>query len=429
MALANVLPQPLNGLVGLAAYGQMTLSPRPPTGYVRVGPAAGLADWRVLLAIAWVAFLVGGLLWLRRRQPAAACALGWYVAALIPPSNLLFIYLKGTVHVAERSLYPALVGWCLFVAVGIHALSARRGNTGRGFRLIVRAGLAAALAVFLLVTPIKVSAWRDDLTLWTASVLADPDNPVTHLSLGGALAKVGDFDGARRVLEDAEVRFPGLPHVPSGLGWIAELRGETREALMQYERGIARGLSLPPDLRRAAGIPLPLRDAALAAARLGDWERAGRWFVVAAETEPDAAWPHVGLGWYHGRQGRADLARVDFDRAARLEPSSPRHSWLLGQLLAAEGRLREAAAAYHEALRRDPTFVPAHRELALTAEREDRRAEAREHWRSLLALLPAGFHRTEALEHLRRLEGAPVGGPEKSKQDGQADAGSRPHLP
>jgi len=77
---------------------------------------------------------------------------------------------------------------------------------------------------------------------------------------------------------------------------------------------------------------------------------------------------------------------------------------VLGQLLAAEDRVPEAAAAYRRALRMDPSYVPALRALAEIGEREGRIAEAIAHWRHIAEILPAG-HRSEALESLRRLEG------------------------
>jgi len=146
----------------------------------------------------------------------------------------------------------------------------------------------------------------------------------------------------------------------------------------------------------------------MTAARMKEWNRAGRWFAEAAGRFPDEAWPHVGLGWYHQRAGRTDLARTHFEAAERREPHSGRRLWILGQLLAAEGRLAEAARAYQAALALDPTFVPASRDLALLSERSGRIPEAIEYWRRIAAILP-GISRAEAVEHLRRLQASASG--------------------
>jgi len=189
-------------------------------------------------------------------------------------------------------------------------------------------------------------------------------------------------------------------------GWISELRGGLDEALRQYERSIALG-SREQDV---------FRQAAMTAARLKEWERAGHWFAQAADRFPDAGWPQVGLGWYQQRAGRNELAAVHFERAERREPSSARRPWILGQLLAAEGRFEEAGRAYRAALALDPTFVPAHRELALLSERDGHISQAIEHWRRMAVILP-GAHRIEALEHLRRLEAAGAGGASPGRRD------------
>ena len=393
----EVPAQMLRALVAIATYATMTVIPRPATGLIRVEPPAGPADSRVLLGLAVVALLLAGLVWLRRAHPPSALALGWYVVALIPPSNLVPIYWKDVVNVAERSLYPALAGWCLLVAVGVHALRAAAGDAAERVRRTARLAGAGVLVVFLVVTAVKVTAWRDDVTLWTSALLWDPGPVAVHTNLAIALARAGDLQKAQAVLREAGSRFPQDPRVASVTGWVAEVRGEPVEALREYERAIAFGARAAPALRQAA----------LAAVRLREWDRAGHWFQVAAGLYPQAAWPQVGLGWYYERQDRADLARAHSEAAARLEPTAPERPGFLGQLRAAEGSTAAAAQAYQAALRLDPSYVPARRELALIAEQEGRVAEAIGHWRRIAEVLP-GRHREEALAHLRQF-GAAVG--------------------
>jgi tetratricopeptide (TPR) repeat protein len=248
---------------------------------------------------------------------------------------------------------------------------------------------------FLIVAVAKVGAWRDDVALWTASLVSDPGNALAHINLGAALARAGDLEGAEAAAREAVGRFPEDPRPAYLAGWLAELRDAPGEALRQYERSIALGIREGPAFRQAA----------LLSARLKERDRAGRWFAAGADLFPRAAWPEVGLGWYLARTGRADLAQGHLDRAAQLEPNSPERPWFLGQLLAAEGDIQEADRAYRTALALDPSFVPARRELALMAEREGRRADAIADWRRIADALP-GSHRVEAEEHLRRLQAA-----------------------
>lgn len=395
--VTDIPTQLLRALVAVASYAEMTLIPRPisvPVLLSRVASPAGLADGRVLLGLALIGLLVGGLLWLRRHHPPSAVALGWYAAALVPTSNLMSIHWEHAVYVAERSLYPALVGWCLFLAVGCHALwsRARRGLApSPGF---LGAAGAAAVGVLLVVTTSRAGAWRDDLTLWRTASISDPHSVVARYNVARSLARAGDRDGAQAAIQETVTLFPGDPHVLALAAWIAELRGEGGQALDLYKRASALG-----PLESQA-----LRQAAILAARFQDWDQAGRWFGMAAARSPQKAWPEVGLGWYYERALKPDLARAHFDRAARLEPNAPERPWFLGQLRSAEGRVQEAVQAYQAALRLDSSFVPARRELAFLAEREGRTAEAMAGWRHIAQALPAGDQRAEALAHLQRLE-------------------------
>ncbi len=387
-------------LVALATYGEMTLIPRPVTGYMRIQPPMDLLDGRLLVGCAAGVVLLGGLLWLRRAHPPSAVALGWYAIALVPTSNLLPVYLQHEIYVAERSLYPALVGWCLFVAVGIHALrGVSKGYPGQHRRLLITLGVAVG-ATFLVVTTVKVAAWRDDATLWTASTTMDPASAFAHYNLATGLACAGRLDEAHATLQETEALFPTDSRVAYVGGWIAELRSDLREAQREYERAISLGLRLGTAYRQAAVL----------AARLREWNRSGRWFAEAAQRFPMEAWPLVGLAWYREREGRADLARAHLERAAQLEPNAPEREWFLGQLYATDGRAAEALRAYHAALALDASYLPARVELASIAEHEGRVEEAIGLWRRIAADLPAGTHRNVALAELRRLGTRTPGG-------------------
>ena len=386
----------LLALVAVATYARMTLLPRPvsPSALLsRVAPPAGLADGRVLLGLVAVGLLVAGLLWLQRRHPPSALALGWYAAALVPTSNLMPIYWEHAVYVAERSLYPALVGWCLFVATGLHALWSRAGSRPLRSAWLARSIGAAVVGTFLVVTAAKAGAWRDDRTLWRAAFISEPDSVVTRYNLARSLARAGDLEAAQAAVGEAATLFPADPHVAMLAAWIAELRGDGGEALRLYERGLGLGAQEAPALRQAA----------LLAVRVKEWGRAAHLFAVVATRAPKAAWPQVGLGWYHEGQGRPDLARAHFEHAARLEPNSPERPFFLGQLHAASGRMGNAIHAYREALAINPSHVLARGHLALLLEADGQTTEAVHHWRRVIESLPEGSLRDMARERLQHL--------------------------
>lgn len=407
--IGGVLPTPIRptalpmqavrALVATGIYGRITVVPALPTVNFRVVPPEGALDARALLGLCVAGLLLAGLLWLPRRHPEAAVALGWYAAALVPVSNVLPIYGEPYVHVAERSLYPALGGWCLLVALGVKRLMDGGGLRMMGSARSRAVGIGAVLGTLLLATFVKAAAWRNDVALLTATVDAVPDSPVARALLGRALAEQHDLRGAEAAAQEAAALFPDAPIVASLLAWLAELREDDAEALRQYERAMALG----------SQEERVLRQAALLAARQQDWGRASRWFRAGADQFPLAAWPHVGLGCWQERLGRADLARKHFERAARLEPRNAARLSFLGHLRAADGRLQEAVDAHRSALALDPSFVPAQFSLATTLERAGRMAEAASQWRLMASALPEGRQRDAALAGLRRLESAAPG--------------------
>lgn len=139
------------------------------------------------------------------------------------------------------------------------------------------------------------------------------------------------------------------------------------------ERGIAAcraALALGLGPRRAAVI----RDAlAGKLAALRRWEEVVAVYREAARVQPESAGASFRLGTalLHAA-GRPDEALPWLREAARLDPADPRPWGALGAALSALGRNPEAAAAFEEAVRRDPAWLesrPASRAIAEAARR------------------------------------------------------------
>jgi tetratricopeptide (TPR) repeat protein len=422
IGLSHLPTQGVRALAALGRYAKMTVVPQPVAADVRLPPPAGPTDPYVLLGLAVVLLVVGGVAWLRRPQPALAMLLGWFALELVPASNVVPIYPGFEVYVVERALYPALVGWCLFLCVGAHAGRAAFPRLPERSRVLWLGVGGAAAATLLVVTVVKVAAWRDDVTLWRATLASNPASPDAHIALAAALAEQGRLDEAAEAILEAARRFPADPWGTYVRGWIAELQGKDREALRHYARSVALGKDDELVFSRSATL----------AARLHEWDLAGHFFASAAERFPRAAWPQVGLGWYEGRRGHPDVSRAHLERAVRLEPTAPSRPLFLGRLLAAEGRFAEAEQAFREALRLDPAFLPARQSLATLAEQEGHLAEAIQRWRQVEALLPAGRYRARIAARLQRLEAkippAPAGDgpPPGTLRAGRPAAGENP---
>jgi tetratricopeptide (TPR) repeat protein len=98
------------------------------------------------------------------------------------------------------------------------------------------------------------------------------------------------------------------------------------------------------------------RQAALAAQRVGDHQRAVTLFGEALAGEPDSAALHHHLGLSLRALGRLEAAIASFERALALESSASSFG-CLGNALRAAGRAEEAVTAHTRSVELDPTVA------------------------------------------------------------------------
>ena len=85
----------------------------------------------------------------------------------------------------------------------------------------------------------------------------------------------------------------------------------------------------------------------------GDYHRAEAWYRRSVEAAPDVAGGHIYLGGILAWQGRLDEAEAAYRRATRCDSGCFEEAYLnLGFVLIARERFEEAAVCLEEALRR-----------------------------------------------------------------------------
>lgn len=247
---------------------------------------------------------------------------------------------------------------------------------------------------------------------------ADPNHAEAMNSLGNTLLALNDVEGAVVWFQRSLEADPTDPKAPFNLGELAYRAHEFEAALTFY--GIAHSLdetARKPAMRLAevhlamgnpSAVHEPLRPALRAAPndvpmlildgqgyhRAEQYAQALKPFLRARELEPDnlivQRWVGTSCGmagqwecaevaygdalalapdradlWLERGQARAQLgpeyagrAVADFERAAELDPESPRPRYELGVLMERAGRDSEALSAYRAALGRDATHCP-----------------------------------------------------------------------
>ncbi|MEK7767514.1 MAG: hypothetical protein AAB368_14890, partial [bacterium] len=162
-----------------------------------------------------------------------------------------------------------------------------------------------------------------------------PDDAQTRLSvlLGKVRQETGDLDGAQRLFEEDQRRFPCFPE---GFGFLSVVYG------MRAQRGEAGAIAVAVELNRKA---LALRPAGKEAA--GDWNTQGNLRVLAAD----------------------EAGALESYRAAlRCDPAFKESLGIFVQLLMKKRRRAEAEAAVRAALAgrpRDPELLDLARRLRI----------------------------------------------------------------
>jgi tetratricopeptide (TPR) repeat protein len=142
-----------------------------------------------------------------------------------------------------------------------------------------------------------------------------------------------------------------------------------------------------------------------AAMKRGDHASAGSVVSRLAFLGQDRVDQRVELAEAYAREGRADLALEQYQRAAALWPQPLTHL-RIGQLRAATGAWDAALAAYEEGLALKPNFVPLLRAAAEASSRLGRQQQARAFLERGLAVDPRNARLQRALQRVRAADGA-----------------------
>ncbi len=168
---------------------RLTVLPEQPLIY-------GWGDAPTWLRIAGFAIAAGLALFLRRRAPAAAFAIGWTLLCFMPSNSLIW----RVDPVAIRPLYMAGIGLSILLALGLAAWP--RGRTAG-------LGVAAVLALALAwMTHNRSALYADEVALWSDATAKTPDYARAHAQRGKALLTAGRNAEARAAIELALALAP-----------------------------------------------------------------------------------------------------------------------------------------------------------------------------------------------------------------------------
>ncbi len=358
-----------------------------------------------LAAVLYAGYFTMCLLAFRHRQrfPLVFAGSIWFFAAMLPVSNLI----PTNPFVAERYLFPGMVGLALVAASTLEQISWQR------LQWLV---LTLVASVLLISTHVRSQAWQTDISLWEAAwrvtprtsahayvnallddgqvdralELTDAEKPRTYryslvrctvLSSNSRHAEALPFCKEALVLSSG-YSGPVRQQVSLALGRAHEGVGDTYEAMHHYLQIIKdnSATSRLIFLQRAEAAISRLRDSLLPVERELRDSAENRPFEVAAQAE---------YGLFLLRTGRYDEAVHYFDKARALEPENWRISYNLGLAAAQSGNLETARVAFDEVPRSDPVYAEGLNQVARLYSRLGESASALEYWQLAVAAQPA----------------------------------------
>jgi len=286
------------------------------------------------------------------RWPAGLAACAWYAIVLAPVGGLVH---AGFQLAHDRYSYLSCLGFAVLFGGGVAWLvGAHAAGTVRPplFRASC-AALATLLATLGALTWLQVQVWRDNDSLWTHAMIATPECSICHDNYGAAiinrerkapgetLIAIEHFVRALMLKPDREKPYGGLGLALLQLNRPGDAEAALRRATAKFptETGMLNNLGMAlhqqgrfeeavPFLRRAVALNernvVVRANLARALAGLGRYDEALAEFRSAAEEQPFAVEPRIGLVLVYRDMGNVVEMRKQLTILRQLHPDAAR---------------------------------------------------------------------------------------------------------
>jgi tetratricopeptide (TPR) repeat protein len=190
--------------------------------------------WIILAALVLAGFV------LRKRSPAAAFGLFWFLIGSIPSGN--FVPLRNTPFADYYVPFPS-IGLALVLVVALRGLLALRaddmlGSGQRRLILIVAIGLMGARAAQLPAFWHWIQTWQTPLLVITESCLVRPKQYFAKSGIAEMMQSVGKLEIAEQFARESALEGPHMAMPVMILADIADKTGREEEAVVGYEKAL-----------------------------------------------------------------------------------------------------------------------------------------------------------------------------------------------
>jgi protein O-mannosyl-transferase len=373
----------------ITSYTRLLFWPAPLSAFHTFHATESFWTASVLLGIAVVLACLLSIVYFHKRNPRLSFCVLWIGLTLAPVLNVRWMAAN---VLTERYLYLPSVAFCWLAAYAGNALW-RHFETQPKLALPAKAILAtsATLLVGFGIASIvrRNQVWRDDLTLYSATLQTDPDSYVMHMNLGTTYFATRNYIAAEKELLLALQIRPNSANVLNALGCV--YLEENR--LQDSEVALKQAIALKPNWT----------DSHFNYGRLltkqGQSNTALSEFRTAVDTGPLNAFAHLYLAEALAERQENAEAEAQFRESIRLSPSLSAQQQL-ADLLLRTGRAGEALRLLDELTVTYPYDSATHLKRAAVFESLGRLADARKEYQKTLETDPSNSEARAALKRI-----------------------------
>ena len=314
-----------------------------------------------------------------------ACWMAWFFITLLPVMNILPI---GNI-MAERYLYIPVMGFCVVKGILIYLITDRTLSPHAiPLRRIVQLGLVILMIGgygFSIIW--KNGDWRDELTLWTKTILRSPNSHRAHCNLGNVYMESGLTERAYMEYQTALNINPKNANVHSNLGTVYSKKGIIDKAFTEYKEAI----------RLDSDYAQPHNNLGNIYFNQGHIDQARAEYEEALRIKPNYAHAHNGLGSVYDAIGELDKAVEEFKKSLYYDNRYIHAINNLGVNYAKRGLLSESIAEFKKAIKLDANQAQSHYNLGLAYEKLGKTTEAIHEYNTVIQLDTGNFNAHYAL--------------------------------
>lgn len=315
-------------------------------------------------------------------NPVIRFAIAWFLITITPVLNLI----KIANPFAERYLYLPSAGFILFISA---IFLKKRIIDNRVSRIL----LITVIGIFMILTSLRNTVWKDDNTLWQDTANKAPLSFRPYMSLASTAFLNQDNEAAidwyNKIIHEIE---PDYHVAHTNLGTIYLNMGNINKAVEELTKAVEHAPSF---------FVRPLLTLSLVYKKMGKTELAKENYLKAIEMQPHN--PHVYLyyGIFLGEQGMTEDAIKEIDTALNIDPDILEAHYYLGLAYEDKKLFRRAMDEFMAELAVNPFYYKARLGIVRGYINYGLNEMARAELKEVLKIAPTD---TEAVKYLSSLK-------------------------